>query len=171
MVAGKPTGTGTQPSTPKFPQNGVHNEILSKNNNQQESKNMNTETKQQNGNGALQNRKSSVAHAYANRQACRKDDERTTRTTRGPRISHNHRKRRTLSVHNQCLIAMQYANATIVGGFKQWLKAKRCVMKGQHGAVIWIPMGRKNKETGELEEHTGFVLGSVFDVSQTAEVS
>lgn len=77
---------------------------------------------------------------------------------------------RQLSPHNQCLIALQVPAATIIGGFRQWIKAGRVVMKGQHGAVIWVPIGRKDKD-GELTEKTGFVLGSVFDVSQTQEIA
>ena len=77
---------------------------------------------------------------------------------------------RSLSMHNQCLLAYQIPSATIVGGFKQWIKAGRAVMKGQHGSVIWVPIGRKDKETGEIQERTGFVLGNVFDVSQTQEI-
>src|SRR5882724_8209193 len=79
---------------------------------------------------------------------------------------------RSLSVTNQCLIAMQIPSATIVGGFRQWLRAGRVVMKGQHGACIWVPCGYKQQATdGETDivERTGFILGTVFDVSQTQE--
>jgi N-terminal domain of anti-restriction factor ArdC len=77
---------------------------------------------------------------------------------------------RALSMHNQCLIALQMPTSTIVGGFRQWIKAGRCVVKGQHGCVIWVPIGTKDKE-GEITERTGFVLGTVFDVSQTADLA
>lgn len=80
---------------------------------------------------------------------------------------------RALSVTNQCLIARQIPHATIVGGFRQWLKAGRCVMKGQHGACIWVPTNYKSAEQtnvdGEAVTRTGFILGTVFDVSQTQE--
>lgn len=79
---------------------------------------------------------------------------------------------RSLSLTNQCLIARQIPSATIVGGFRQWLRAGRCVMKGQHGACIWVPCGNKEKASdgeGVIVERTGFILGTVFDVSQTAE--
>lgn len=76
---------------------------------------------------------------------------------------------RALSLKNQCLIALQMPTATVVGGFRQWLKAGRCVKKGEHGACIWIPLGRKNKETDETEQSDSraFILANVFDVSQT----
>lgn len=77
-----------------------------------------------------------------------------------------------LSVGNQCLIARQIPDATIVGGFRQWLKAGRVVMKGQHGACIWVPCAFKDKtKDGEevTTERRGFILGTVFDVSQTTE--
>jgi hypothetical protein len=34
-------------------------------------------------------------------------------------------------------------DATIVGGFRQWLKQGRCVKKGEHRSDIWIPLGDK----------------------------
>lgn len=78
---------------------------------------------------------------------------------------------RALSLKNQCLIALQMPRATIVGGFRQWLKAGRCVRKGEHGACIWIPCGHRDAETGEIEmDDRRFILASVFDVSQTCEL-
>lgn len=79
---------------------------------------------------------------------------------------------RSLSLTNQCLIARQTPAATIVGGFRQWLKAGRVVMKGQHGACIWVPVGHKSKTADgetDTDERTGFILGTVFDVAQTIE--
>ena len=79
---------------------------------------------------------------------------------------------RSLSITNQCLIARQIPSATIVGGFRQWLKAGRVVMKGQHGACIWVPIGHKTANADgetDTDERTGFILGTVFDVSQTTE--
>lgn len=79
---------------------------------------------------------------------------------------------RMLSSFNQCMIAMQLPAATVVGGFRQWLKAGRAVMKGQHGASIWVPCGAKTADaSGEQStEKTFFTAGTVFDVSQTAEI-
>jgi hypothetical protein len=79
-----------------------------------------------------------------------------------------------LSVKNQCLLAFQSAGVTVVGGFRQWLKAGRVVDKGQHGLSIWIPLCKKSSETtaagesidGEPSE-VHFALATVFDVSQT----
>jgi hypothetical protein len=77
---------------------------------------------------------------------------------------------RGLTLRNQIMIAMQNPVASVVGGFRQWLKHGRCVTKGQHGSIIWVPIGRKDKETGELDEKTGFILGTVFDIGQTHEI-
>jgi hypothetical protein len=84
---------------------------------------------------------------------------------------------RVLSVHNTCLIAAQNPVATVVGGFAQWLKHGRAVKKGQHGLMIWVPIAaRKGDEpapepAGDAESNDGprFIMGTVFDVSQTEE--
>lgn len=83
---------------------------------------------------------------------------------------------RELSIVNQCLLMTQRGNATVVGGFQQWKRAGRQVRKGEHGLSIWIPVGFGRKdgeatgaeigETGE-EKRRGFIMGTVFDVSQT----
>lgn len=80
------------------------------------------------------------------------------------------------SITNQCLIARQIPNATICGGFSQWIKAGRVVKKGEHGACVWVPCKRKAKATDEATSsdeaaaiRTGFILGTVFDVAQTTE--
>lgn len=85
-----------------------------------------------------------------------------------------------LSVANMCLIALQgHAHATVVGGFRQWLRHGRCVRKGEHGATIRVPAGKRpadgSDESGAAKtEDAGdsvyFVAGTVFDVSQTDEV-
>jgi len=43
---------------------------------------------------------------------------------------------RSLSPHNVCMIAMQKPDAVLVGGFRQWLKAGRCVKKGEKGFLL-----------------------------------
>src|SRR3990167_3519729 len=85
----------------------------------------------------------------------------------------------TLSPTNQMLIAYQSIGqqpATVVGGFQQWRKAGRCVAKGQHGYAIWVPIGKKDKPGDEpastskpasTDERTGFMLATVFDITQT----
>lgn len=80
---------------------------------------------------------------------------------------------RMLSLHNQCLLAMQMPGATLVGGFRQWIKNGRAVRKGEHGACIWVPIGHKTTDENgmtETDEKVGFILGTVFDISQTAEI-
>ena len=71
---------------------------------------------------------------------------------------------------NQCMIAMQRPSASVVGGFKQWIAAGRCVAKGESGMAIWCPSTRKSKNASKPDE-TYFVLGTVFDISQTVELS
>ena len=78
---------------------------------------------------------------------------------------------RALSVFNQCFAATQNPTATVVGGFRQWLAAGRAVRKGEHGIAIWVPCKRKDADGQEGEaDETRFILGTVFDVSQTIEV-
>jgi hypothetical protein len=83
-----------------------------------------------------------------------------------------------LSVHNSCLVLTQLPAASMVGGFHQWRAKGRKVCKGEHGLMIWIPTGRKDSaeaagpipeaETGaEKDKRAGFIMGTVFDVSQT----
>ena len=87
---------------------------------------------------------------------------------------------RALSLTNTMLAVLQFPGVSIVGGFRQWLKAGRCVRKGEHGLSIWIPLGMKRDGSqeliGQLEEAAGDAGGSakfgtatVFDVSQTCE--
>ena len=83
-----------------------------------------------------------------------------------------------LSFHNTLLVASQCPNATMVGGFRQWLKHGRCVRKGEHGLMIWVPKKKKGEseggqdaapQLGEKAEQSElrFLVGTVFDVSQT----
>lgn len=83
---------------------------------------------------------------------------------------------KSLSVTNTILIIMQRPGATVVGGFRQWLKNGRQVVKGQHGVQIWVPVFNKGAapvegEPSEDGEKRGFVVGTVFDISQTEERS
>jgi hypothetical protein len=80
---------------------------------------------------------------------------------------------RALSMHNTALCYWQgFRGDGIVGGFQQWKRNGRCVRKGQHGFSIWVPIGRKTKEAdGEsTTEGTGFILATMFDLSQTCEI-
>jgi len=81
---------------------------------------------------------------------------------------------RALSTHNACLIAFQNPSATLVGGFRQWIKQGRAVRKGEHGLMIWVPkmLGATKSVDGDGQENkdgekVGFLIGTVFDVSQT----
>ena len=74
------------------------------------------------------------------------------------------------------MLAMQ-GQFTVVGGFRQWRKAGRTVMKGQRGACIWFPLGDKKQDgtedtTGAGEEKSScrFGLATVFDVKQTEDL-
>jgi hypothetical protein len=79
-----------------------------------------------------------------------------------------------LSIKNQCLIALQLPSASVVGGFRQWLKQGRAVMKGQHGAMIWIKAGQRpsddNAEASEEGTECRFITGTVFDIGQTMPI-
>ena len=93
---------------------------------------------------------------------------------------------RALSCFNSCLVIMQNPGATIVGGFRQWIANGRAVMKGQHGAQIWVPTGAKGG-AGESGEGTPagdtpgdgdgegggcrFITATIFDVTQTSELA
>jgi hypothetical protein len=89
---------------------------------------------------------------------------------------------RALSVHNSCLLLTQLPTASMVGGFRQWKAHGRSVKKGEHGLMIWVPTSRKEDadptasesqttaSAGEAEgdvKRSGFVMGTVFDISQT----
>jgi antirestriction protein ArdC len=81
---------------------------------------------------------------------------------------------RALSVFNCCMLATQCPTATVVGGFRQWIKSGRVVRKGEHGYAIWVPMGPRKAAEGASEDQsdeTRFMLGTVFDVAQTDEIA
>ena len=87
-----------------------------------------------------------------------------------------------LSLGNTLMVALQLPAASVVGGFRQWLKMGRSVRKGEHGAMIWVPTMRASKDgeavaasampAGEPQEGEDlrFVIGTVFDIGQTDEV-
>lgn len=90
---------------------------------------------------------------------------------------------RALSAVNSILIGFQNPRATIVGGFRQWIKHGRAVKKGEHGAVIWVPGGAGKAAEGSAApaapageapadggDGVRFLTGTVFDVTQTAEI-
>ena len=76
------------------------------------------------------------------------------------------------SITNTMLLILQCPTGTIFGGFRQWIRGGRCVRKGQHGAIIWIPTGtsKETDEPSETEIENGgprFLLATVFDIGQT----
>lgn len=83
-----------------------------------------------------------------------------------------------LSLCNSCLVCLQNPGASVLGGFRQWLKVGRAVRKGEHGCMIWIPSTRKvaapegtaEPVNGEATDETRFFIGTLFDISQTQEV-
>lgn len=85
---------------------------------------------------------------------------------------------RALSRINTILCFMQCPGVSMVGGFRQWLGAGRCVRKGEHGMNIWIPLGVGAGDRAQAEAEASSEAGSgqrfgtatVFDVSQTAEL-
>ena len=81
---------------------------------------------------------------------------------------------KALSVRNTILCYYQHENVSVVGGFRQWIRAGRCVSKGQRGISILVPMGKgktsEDHEDGENGERVFFSCGTVFDISQTEEL-
>ena len=81
---------------------------------------------------------------------------------------------KALSVHNTAMCYWQgFRGDGIVGGFQQWRRNGRYVRKGQHGFSIWIPCAKGKNRDAEDAEGTGgtfFILGTVFDLSQTCEI-
>lgn len=84
------------------------------------------------------------------------------------------------SITNTVFMLMQRDELSVVGGYRQWLAAGRQVRKGEHGIALWIPAKRGEGEAleGGAEDADGtvdddrrqrFVLGTVFDISQTDE--
>jgi len=76
---------------------------------------------------------------------------------------------RQLSLYNTLLVYLQ-ANGqmpTVVGGYQQWRKAGKQVKKGEHGYMIWFPVGAKDEGTGDIVEVDTFYTATVFDISQT----
>lgn len=81
---------------------------------------------------------------------------------------------RELSPRNTMLLYMQRPGVSVVGGFRQWQAAGRCVKKGERALTILVPTARKesavHEETGEGGGRVFFISGSVFDIGQTKEL-
>jgi len=79
------------------------------------------------------------------------------------------------SVTNSCLLALQSPTGSVFGGFRDWLKHGRAVRKGEHGSMIFFPIGTKseNPETGAITtvmDEKRFGMGTVFEIGQTEPV-
>lgn len=79
---------------------------------------------------------------------------------------------RVLSLRNTLLCVLQRADVSMVGGFRQWLRVGRCVRKGEHGFMIWFPLGKgedgAEPADGETEAiRRAFGTSTVFDILQT----
>lgn len=78
-----------------------------------------------------------------------------------------------LTVHNACLVACQRPDATVLGGYQQWLRAGRQVRKGESGLMIWAPIKGRREDHAEPtassigQDRPRFVMVTVFDVGQT----
>src|SRR5438067_8803355 len=110
--------------------------------------------------------------ALANRVARMTDDERAALVLRVGAIVTC--EGRALSAFNSCLVLTQLPTASMVGGFWQWKDKGRSVRKGAQGLMIWIPTGGKDdadqptdEETEGVAKRPGFIMGTVFDVTQT----
>jgi len=90
---------------------------------------------------------------------------------------------RQLSLTNTMLLVSQCPTVSLVGGFRQWIKAGRAVRKGEHGHMIWVPLKPRDEASvpapvepngharaKETESEMHFMVGTVFDVSQTQEI-
>ena len=79
----------------------------------------------------------------------------------------------TLSAKNAILLAMQAGRPLAqVGGFNQWLKVGRQVIKGQHSiGSMYVPTRGKKTEDDETDTRQRFVLVSVWDITQTEEAT
>lgn len=118
--------------------------------------------------------------ALAKRVAAMTDGERAALLAKMPAIVTI--EGRALSPFNSCLVVFQNPGATIVGGFRQWIKHGRSVKKGEHGAQIWVPTGKRNadgsapsamEDEGNASADGGacFITGTIFDVLQTSEIA
>jgi len=80
---------------------------------------------------------------------------------------------RELSPFNQCLLVHQNSSVSIVGGFQQWKKLGRSVKKGERSLAIWVPCGKQAESANDAAANPDtdndrfFILGSVFDITQT----
>lgn len=77
---------------------------------------------------------------------------------------------RELSDLNKVLLNAQNNQVSKVGGFRQWLKAGRSIKQGEKSLGIWIPAKEKKAEANAEASETFFLIGNVFDITQTQEI-
>lgn len=85
-----------------------------------------------------------------------------------------------LSLGNTMLVYLQNPQASVMGGFRQWISQGRAVRKGEHGCMIWVPIGARkagaestpaaDAPATDAESDTRFIIGTVFDIAQTQEI-
>ena len=80
---------------------------------------------------------------------------------------------RTLSLHNTLLVYLQGngTQPTVIGGYQQWKRAGKQVKKGEHGMMIWFPVGQKDEDTGDILTAETYYTATVFDISQVEAIS
>src|SRR5262249_5129698 len=88
----------------------------------------------------------------------RRDVGRRSRRNRGRSRRNRHLRRPALSAFNSCLVLRQLPNASMVGGFRQWLDKGRAVRKGEHGLMIWLPTKGKD----DADQPVGLIWGTVL---------
>jgi hypothetical protein len=80
-----------------------------------------------------------------------------------------------LTPYNQCfLVSQSEINFSIVGGYVQWKRACKAVRKGQHGFLILVPSVPKKEENLDTyldNEDVHFYSATVFDISQTVDIT
>ena len=122
--------------------------------------------------------KSEKLKAIAAQVAAMSEDQRAAIAERMPVITiAGH----VISARNTCMLSLQLPGpVTVIGGFRQWLEAGRCVRKGETAAYILKPATRKARAADGAEPGADagpdgsepaavsfYVPVPVFDVSQT----
>lgn len=70
-----------------------------------------------------------------------------------------------LSFKNTALAYLQKPEATMIGGFQQWIRSGRAVRKGEQGFLIWVPSAKPSESASS--DDLRFLTVTVFDVTQT----
>lgn len=82
---------------------------------------------------------------------------------------------RLLSEFNSCCLIAQMPTVTMVGGYRQWQEAGRFVRKGEVGLNMWVPRIKQGDAAvpalSEIEDKMRFAMATVFDITQTDEMT